>query len=258
MRLSAIIITKNEAANIEACLRSVAFADERIVVDSGSTDDTVALARATGARVLERPDWIGFGAQKNRALAAATGDWVLSIDADERVPPELATEIGEAIATDRCDGFEIRSATTFFGRRVRFSEYYANARSVRLFRNGSGRFTDSLVHENVRLDSDRRGVLRNAFVHHSYVEPETYLRKLQQYTTLSAQMLFDRGKRAGYAACVLHSAAAFLKSYVIRLGFLDGRAGLMVAILLAETTYHKYFKLMLLTEREKAPTDPRK
>jgi glycosyltransferase involved in cell wall biosynthesis len=258
LNLSVIVITKNEAANIEACLRSVAFADEWIVIDSGSTDDTVARARATGAKVIERPDWIGFGAQKNRALDAATGEWILSIDADERVTPALAEEIRSAIADNRCDGFEIRSVTAFYGRRVRFSEYYANAQSVRLFRRGSGRFTDALVHEQFRLDSARCETLRNAFEHHSYVDPDTYLRKVQQYTTLSAQMLFERGKRAGYGAAISHAVAAFLKSYVIKRGFMDGQAGLMVALLLAETTDHKYFKLMLLTEREKAPHDPRR
>lgn len=258
VKLSVIIITKNEAANIDACLRSVAFADECIVVDSGSSDDTVLRARAGGARVIERHDWAGFGVQKNRALEAATGDWVLSIDADERVGPALATEIRQAITGNAYDGFEIRSHTAFYGRPVRFSEYYANAQSIRLFRRGCGRFTDALVHEQVRLDGVRGEPLRHAFEHHSYIDPDTYLRKLAQYTTLSAEMLFQRGKRANYAASVSHAVAAFIKSYVVKLGFLDGQAGLMVALLLAETTYHKYFKLMLMTERKKNPDDPRR
>ncbi|SUV88617.1 transferase [Bordetella pertussis] len=148
MTLSVIIITKNEAANILACLESVAFADEFIVVDSGSTDNTVELARDFGARVEVTPDWPGFGPQKNRALDLATGDWVLSIDADERVTPELASEIQAAMAGATADCYEIARLSDFCGRFIRHSGWWPDY-VLRLFRRGSARFTDAAVHERV-------------------------------------------------------------------------------------------------------------
>jgi glycosyltransferase involved in cell wall biosynthesis len=250
MTLSVIIITKNEAHNIVACLNSTSFADQWIVVDSGSTDGTAELAQQAGAMVVHRPDWQGFGIQKNRALDFATADWVLSIDADERVTPALANEIQKAMASASSDGFDIRTVTAFYGRPVRFSEYYANTQSIRLFKRSCGRFTDALVHENIVLNSTRRSTLKHPLQHYSYEDPDTYLRKVNQYASLSAQMLFDRGKRARFGAAVGHALAAFFKSYVIKFGFLDGQAGVMIALLLAETTYHKYFKLMLLSEAD--------
>ena len=250
MQLSIIIITRNEAANIRDCLRSCAFADERIVVDSGSTDNTVELALAEGAHVVEHADWCGFGVQKNRALALAQGDWVLSLDADERVTPTLQRQIIEAMATGVADGYEIGTQTDFYGHRVRHSEFYANTSSIRLFRRGSGRFRDALVHENVALDSGRVAHLSAPLQHLSFVDPDTYLRKVNQYADLQARMLYEQGRRCTYFAAPLRAAAAFFKSYVIKLGVLDGSAGFMVAVFAAEMTYHKYFKLMLLTQRD--------
>jgi glycosyltransferase involved in cell wall biosynthesis len=250
MPLSVIIITHNESANIGDCLRSCDFADERIVVDSGSTDTTVEQALAEGAHVVVRADWCGFGIQKNRALALAQGDWVLSLDADERVTPALRQQIVEAIATGAADGYEIATQTDFYGHRVRHSEFYANTSSIRLFRRGSGRFRDTLVHENVALDSGRVAHLSAPLQHLSFVDPDTYLRKVNQYADLQARMLYERGRRCTYFAAPLRAAAAFFKSYVIKLGVLDGSGGFMVAVFAAEMTYHKYFKLMLLTQRD--------
>lgn len=244
--LSVIVITRNEERHIDSCLRSCEFADERIVVDSGSTDDTVARAKAAGARVVVRSDWAGFGIQKNRALDEAQGSWVLSIDADERISDALRAEILDAIRRDDMDGYLLRTETDFYGRSVRFSEFYANTSSVRLFRRGLGRFTDAIVHENVILSTPRIDRLRNPLKHLSYVDPDAYLRKLQLYSALQAKILHSRGRRAHYATALGRAAAAFLKSYVVRLGILDGVAGLMVAVFAAEMTYHKYFRLMLL------------
>src|SRR5690606_33239293 len=152
MRLSVIIITRNEAANIEACLQSVGFADECIVLDSGSTDDTVALAAAFGARVETTADWPGFGPQKNRALDLATGDWVLSLDADERVTPELAQEIQAVLREADFEAYDMPRLSSFCGRFMRHSGWWPD-RVVRLFRRGAARFTDAAVHERV----DARG-----------------------------------------------------------------------------------------------------
>ncbi|MBV9969329.1 MAG: glycosyltransferase family 2 protein, partial [Xanthobacteraceae bacterium] len=146
-RLSAIIITKNEAGNIGPCLDSVAFCDECIVVDSGSTDDTLAIARSKGAHVAEH-EWQGFGPQKNHALSLASGEWVLSIDADERVTPELAAAIENALRQNEVDGYEIRRRTRFLGREMLQSRWFPDY-ILRLFRRGRAHFTDVLVHEEL-------------------------------------------------------------------------------------------------------------
>src|SRR5690554_5647688 len=151
MSLSVIIITKNEAHNIGDCLDSVAFADECIVVDSGSTDDTCAIARAKGARVVQTDDWPGFGPQKNRALDLATKTWVLSLDADERVTPELAREIQTSIHDSALDGYRIARLSNFCGRWIRHSGWWPDY-VLRLIRRGKGRFTDSLVHESIKSE----------------------------------------------------------------------------------------------------------
>lgn len=250
--LSVIVITRNEAHNIGACLASADFADEWIVVDSGSTDETVALARAAGAEVVERPDWQGFGVQKNRALELARGEWVLSLDADERVTPALRTEIVAAMADGTADGYELTTVTAFYGLPVKYSEYYPNTTAVRLFKRGTARFTDALVHENIRMAATRTARLKAPLQHLSYEDPAAYLRKINQYAALSAQMLYQRGKRGSLRSAIGHAVVAFLKSYLTRRGFLDGRAGLMVAIFAAESTYHKYFQLMLLDRPPRA------
>jgi glycosyltransferase involved in cell wall biosynthesis len=254
--LSVIIITKDEARHIEACLRSVAFATERIVVDSGSSDNTVELARACGARVIERPDWIGFGAQKNRALAEASGEWVLSIDADERVGKQLETEIRAAMLRDDADGFDIARLTYFYGHPVRHARWSPNTPSIRLFRRHQGRFREVVVHENVELFTQRRGALKTPLEHFSFVDPDGYLRKINLYSTLSAGILHERGRRAGIFLTLLHTWAAFFKAYFVERAVLDGRVGLMIAIMAAEVTYHKYLKLTLLNEAAGPRTRP--
>ncbi len=250
MKLSVIIITKNEAQHIQGCLDSVKFANEWIIVDSGSTDGTQDLARAFGASVIETPDWPGFGPQKNRALDAATGDWVLSIDADERIPDTLREEIMAAIAANVHSAYAIPRLSSYCGYFIHHSGWYPDY-IVRLFRRDAGRFSADLVHESVKLSNEDCGRLKAHMLHYSYADDETYLRKLQQYSTLGAQQAFAKGKRAGLGSAILHGCTSFLRSFIFRRGFLDGKAGLMVALSSAESTYHKYFKLMLLTEDEK-------
>lgn len=249
MKLSVIIITKNEADNIQACLDSVSFADQRIIVDSGSTDGTVAIARAAGATVIET-DWPGFGPQKNRALDAAAGEWVLSLDADERIGDALRGEILAAIAQPAHDAYMLPRLSSFCGHFIRHAGWYPD-HIVRLFRRGSARFSDDLVHERIVFAESGAGRLKNPIIHYSYRDDSAYLRKLEQYSSLGARQAFEAGKRGGLGKAILHGCSAFLRSYVAKRGFLDGRAGLMVAISTAESTYHKYFKLMLLTEAER-------
>ena len=247
MKLSIIIITKNEEANIQACLDSVRFADQWIIVDSGSTDNTLAIARAAGATVIETTDWPGFGPQKNRALEAATGEWILSLDADERISPALAAEIQAVIGAPVESSYAIPRLSSFCGHFIRHSGWYPDY-IVRLFLRNTATFSDSLVHERVIVNQGKTGKLREHIVHYSYLNDDDYLRKLTQYSSLGAEQAYAAGKRAGLASAIVHAFSAFLRSYVFKRGFLDGRAGLMVAISSAESTYHKYFKLMLLTE----------
>ena len=248
MKLSVIIITKNEADNLQACLDSVKFANEWIIVDSGSNDGTVAIARAAGATVIETTDWPGFGPQKNRALDAATGDWVLSLDADERIPDGLREEIIAAMAENTHCAYALPRLSSYCGHFIHHSGWYPDY-IVRLFQRQSGRFSADLVHESVHIRQGTTGKLKTAIVHFSYPDDETYLRKLQQYSSLGARQAYAAGKRGGLGKAILHAFSSFLRSYVFRRGFLDGKAGLMVAISSAESTYHKYFKLMLLTEK---------
>jgi glycosyltransferase involved in cell wall biosynthesis len=218
-------------------------------VDSGSSDATVAIAQEAGATVIQTEDWPGFGPQKNRALQAAGGDWILSLDADERIPAALREEILEAIAANTHAAYTLPRLSSFCGRFVHHSGWYPDY-IVRLFRRDSAAFSSDLVHESVKVLQGSTGKLRTAMIHYSYPDDETYLRKLQQYSTLGAKQAFAAGKRAGLGTAILHACSSFLRSYIFRKGFLDGKAGLMVALSSAESTYHKYFKLMLLTERE--------
>jgi glycosyltransferase involved in cell wall biosynthesis len=249
MKLSVIIITKNETENIRACLDSVSFANEWIIVDSGSTDGTVEIARAAGATVIQTSDWPGFGPQKNRALDAAQGEWVLSIDADERITAESRAEILAAIARDDHVAYALPRLSSFCGYFIRHSGWYPDY-IVRLFRCDKARFSDSLVHESVLVRGGATGRLRSHIVHYSYLDDESVLRKLNQYSTLGAQQAYAAGKRSGLGDAIVHGLSAFLRSYVFKRGFLDGGAGLMVAISAAESSYHKYLKLMLLSQTQ--------
>ncbi|WP_344761502.1 glycosyltransferase family 2 protein [Actimicrobium antarcticum] len=250
VKLSVIVITKNEARNIGACMDSVGFANQWIIVDSGSTDGTVAIARDFGADVLETSDWPGFGPQKNRALAAAEGEWVLSLDADERITPALRDEILRIINAPQHDAYALPRLSSFCGQFIRHSGWYPD-HVVRLWRRGCATFSDNLVHERVLVERGTTGRLTNPIIHYSYRDDGDFLRKLEQYSELGARQAYAAGKRGSLRKAFAHSLSAFLRSFVFKRGFLDGRAGLIVALCAAETTYHKYFKLMLLTEAER-------
>ena len=244
MRLSVIVITMNEEAAIARALRSVAFADEIVVVDSGSTDRTAEIARELGAKVTVTDDWPGFGPQKNRALDLATGDWVLSLDADEWLTAESAEEIRRVISASPADtaAFRMPRRSSFCGRFLRHSGWWPDY-VVRLFRRGRARFSDDSVHERVMADG-AVDTLREPIMHETFVDLEDLVGKMNRYSTLTAQRLQRDGKRAGLAEAVLRAVWAFLRTYVFRAGFLDGREGFMLAVATAEGTYYRYVKLM--------------
>ena len=241
--LSVILITKNEASNICSCLESVAWADELIVVDSGSTDGTVAIARAMGAKVFEH-DWPGFGMQKNRALSYVSMDWVLSVDADERVSMELRAEILSVLKEPKTDGYFIPRLSQFCGTFIHHCGWYPDY-VLRLFRRDKGRFSDSLVHESVQLDG-RSEKLTSDLLHYSYIDDADVDRKVEHYSNAAARQMFLAGKRSGLPRAFLSAVWAFLRTYVIRMGVLDGLAGWHISKMNAHTTWLKYSKLHAL------------
>ncbi|TFZ08168.1 glycosyltransferase family 2 protein [Ramlibacter humi] len=242
--LSVILITRNEARNIEACLESVSFAAEAVVVDSGSSDGTAALAQARGARVVVTQDWPGFGPQKNRALELATGEWVLSIDADERVTPELRESILAAIAQPRFDAYEIDRRSSYCGQSMAHSGWSPD-RVVRLVRRGTASFSPSQVHERL-VPAGPVGRLEGKLLHESMRDFESVIDKMDRYSTAGARMLMERGVRGSMGKSIAHGLWAFLRTYVFRLGFLDGRLGFALAVSNAEGTYYRYMKLWLM------------
>jgi len=241
-KLSVIIITRNEAANILACIESVAWADEIVVVDSGSTDATVEICRKAGAKVFVH-DWPGFGEQKNRALSYATGEWVLSIDADERVTPESRAEIEASIQCDHTIAYEIPRLSSFCGRFMRHSGWHPDY-VLRLFRREKGRFSDALVHESVLIHGSTAR-LQQPLLHYSYRDFDDVLSKLNSYSSAASVMLQRRGKKGSLKQALLHGLWAFFRTYFLRAGFLDGREGFMLAVMNAENSYYRYIKLWL-------------
>lgn len=242
--LSVTVITRNEAHNIEDCLRSVAFADEFVVLDSGSTDDTVGIARAMGANVSINTDWQGFGIQKNRALALANSDWVLSLDADERVSPELQAEIRAVLKVPTFDVYSFPRLSSYCGQYMHHSGWYPD-RVTRLFRRHSAQFSDDLVHEKI-LTSGKVGQLNASLLHESFRNFEMVLEKVNRYSTAGAQSLLNKGKTTSLGKALGHGLWAFVRTYFLRRGFMDGRMGLVLAISNAEGTYYRYLKLWLL------------
>jgi glycosyltransferase involved in cell wall biosynthesis len=244
------VITRNEEANIGPCLDGLAFCDERIVVDAGSTDRTVALARERGARV-ETHDWQGFGVQKNFALSLAQGDWVLSVDADERVSPALAREIERALVEGRADGYEIPRLSSFVGREMRHSGWFPDY-VLRLFRRGKARFSDDLVHERVICDGPVARLTEH-LAHDSVTRLEQAISRVDRYSTAGAEMLVASGRRVSFAQGITHGVWSFFRAYVLRLGFLDGHAGFLLAVANAEGTYYRYMKAWLAQRRKTEP-----
>jgi glycosyltransferase involved in cell wall biosynthesis len=244
--LSACIITFNEAQRIEACLRSLSFCDEIVVVDSHSQDQTRALAAALGARVIER-DWPGYRSQKQFAVDAAQHDWVLCLDADERVSAELRTEITAQRAAGFADhaGYSLSRVTEYFGRFLRHGNAYPD-RLVRLFDRRCGGWQGLEIHENTRV-AGRIGRLRGELTHYPYRSLGDHLARMQRYADLMAQALHQRGKRCGLARVLLNPWWRFVRGYLLRLGFLDGWRGLVFALIESSYVRRKYLALYLLS-----------
>jgi glycosyltransferase involved in cell wall biosynthesis len=250
--LSVIIVAKNEALNIVDCVRSASFADEVLVLDSGSTDGTAALAESAGARVVVT-DWPGYGAQNNRGIDLAQGDWIFSLDADERISAELAQEISSAIAAGGFDGYRVPRISMFVGRFIHHGGWRPDF-TRRLVRRGAGRFTEHFLHANLEVKG-RVGSLSNPIVHYSFRDLPSVLEKMDRYSSAGARDMDDRGRRGSFEGAVFHGLWAFIRTYLLRLGFLDGRWGFMLAVSNAEGTYYRYLKLWL-KQNPPRPNDP--
>lgn len=244
MPVTATVITLNEARHIEACLASLAWADERIVVDSGSTDGTPDLARAAGARVIVR-DWPGYSAQKDFAAAEAAHDWIVSVDADERITPELAAEIQAVVANpgDRV-GFRVPRVTFHLGRWIRTTDWYPDYQ-LRVYDRRHAGWARRLVHESVSARGPV-GQLSHDLQHYAYRDLAHHHETMQRYTTLAAQQMKEEGRTAGLASLLLHPPAAFLRNYVLKRGFMDGAPGLIVSAMNAHYVFLKLAKLWAL------------
>ena len=241
--LSVAIIALDAASQLDACLASVAFADDIVVVDSGSRDATVAIAERHGARVQVR-DWHGFGKQKQQAVALARHDWVLCLDVDERVTPALAASIREAMASQRYRAWRVARRNRFLGAWLAHGEGYPDW-TLRFFHRAHAGWSSDEVHETV-LTTAEVGRLAGDLLHDSAEDIATYIAKQNRYTTLQAQALYRQGVRAGYARLVTSPLARFVKFYLLRGGFLDGGPGFAHVVIGCNNSFHKYLKLIEL------------
>ena len=243
--LSVVIITLNAATQLEACLQSARFADEIIVVDSGSTDGTPALAERYGAKVIQQ-DWLGFGRQKQFAVETASHDWVLCLDADERVSPALQASIENALKTPSTAAlraaYRFPRCNRFLGRYLKHGEGYPDW-SLRLFDRRQGHWSDDAVHEKV-VSQGRVGELSGDLLHDSAESLASYLTKQNRYTTLAAEMALAAGKRASFGHIVLSPLLRFIKFYVVRQGFRDGLPGLIHISIGCFNSFTKYSKML--------------
>jgi len=250
-RISALVITRNEAANIARCLRSVAWADERIVVDSGSTDDTVAIARGLGATVVEHA-WEGYSAQKNFAQAQASGDWILSLDADERATQELRQEILTFIsaAPESVAGARIPIRDWMFGKFVEHGSW-PRQRHPRLYRRGRATW-DGAVHEAISLDGEV-GELGSPILHFSHLTIERFIAKLNVYTEIEARTMKATGQSVGLGRAALGAVRVFLGQYVRLQGYRDGGHGFILAVFMGFYHFVARAKLWMLWQPNENP-----
>jgi glycosyltransferase involved in cell wall biosynthesis len=238
-KLTVTVITRNESANLGAALASVSWADEIVVVDSESTDDTAAIARQHSARVETRP-WPGYSAQKNYAASTASHDWILSLDADERVTPALAAEIRALLAAEPARrGYRVPRISHYLGRWIRGTDWYPDYQ-LRLYDRRAAEWNGRRVHESVRLSAGEPGQLKHDLQHYPYRDISDHLATIDRYTTLAAEQIQAEGRTPSLAAVAFHPPFAFFRNYVLRGGFRNGGAGLIVSVL---NSYYVFLKL---------------
>ena len=231
-QLSVVIISKNEEKFIADAVKSALFADEVLVLDSGSTDGTCTVAQQLGAKVLHQ-DWLGFGAQKNKAVELAKNDWVFVLDSDERITPELQSEILNTLQESTVDGYYVARLNNFFGKNIRHCGLYPDY-SIRLFDRCKGRFNDVTVHESVQIQG-KIDKLKNHMIHLAFDTVEEFSNKQKKYAKLSQ-------KNKSLVKAFISPIWTFLKIYIVRLGFIEGWRGFIIAKVYAQYTFWKYYK----------------
>lgn len=241
IKLSVIIITKDEQELIRDCLESISWADEIIIVDSGSKDNTLNICREYTNNILINDDWQGFGYQKNLALQQATGEWVLSIDADERVTPELKQQIQQVARTDSYIAYKIPRLAYFLGKEMRHGGWWPDY-VLRLFLREKAQFSDDIVHERVLVDG-AVGQFKTPLLHYSYTSLEQVLVKNDKYSTAAAIKAHQQGKQSSLAKALSKASWTFSRAYILRAGFLDGKEGFIAALSKAEETYYRQLKI---------------
>jgi glycosyltransferase involved in cell wall biosynthesis len=245
-KLTVTVITHNEAPSIAAALESVSWADEIVVIDSHSTDETAALARRYTSEV-ELRDWAGYGPQKNYAADRASHDWILSLDADERLTPELGAEIRELMHRGpAAQGYRIPRVSYYLGRWIRSTDWYPDLH-LRLYDRRAARWSERRIHETVELQGSV-GKLRGEMLHYPYRDISEHLTKIDQYTTLAAEQWAAEGRRATALHAFVYPRLAFFRNYILRRGFRDGQTGLVVSLLNSYYVFLKYAKLIELQQ----------
>lgn len=254
MKLTVTVITKNESEHIAAALDSVAWADEIIVVDSGSTDGTAEIARGKATRVITR-EWPGYSAQKNFAADQASHDWVLSLDADERVTPELADEIRSLMKRGpEARGYRIRRISHYLGRWIHSTDW-SHDYQLRLYDRRAGRWNGMRIHESFRLHDGKPGTLSAELEHYTYRDISHHIDKINAYTTLAADEWHEQGRRTSVVQIAIQPALAFLRNYIVRAGFKDGSVGYVISVL---NSYYVFLKLAKLWERQRVSGSTRR
>ena len=248
-KISVAIITKNEGQNIRECLESVKWADEIVVIDNGSTDETLKICGEYRARVFPE-DWKGYSDQKNSAIEKTRNEWVLSLDADERIGPELRQEIEGALqGNPSVDGYFIARKNFFLGRWIRHCGWYPDL-NLRLFRKSRGRFQERAVHEKVDLQG-KSATLKNPLIHETYRSLSDFFQRMDRYSTLAAREMSREGRRCRFVDVLFRPPLTFLQMYVLRAGFLEGYFGFLLSILYSFYNFAKYNKLKELEGNEK-------
>ncbi|WP_166112612.1 glycosyltransferase family 2 protein [Pseudoalteromonas sp. Z9A5] len=240
MKLSVCIICKNEGSTLERCLESVKWADEIIVLDSGSTDETLAIAKKYTDKVFVRADWEGFGEQRQRAEALASNDWIFAIDCDEVVSDELGAEIRDNLA--KCkekDVLVLNRLTHFCGQFIRHSGWYPS-RISRIYNKNTTSYNNNLVHESVVVKGCNLINLKADLLHFQYEDIFAYINKRNNYANIGADQMIRKGKKSSILKAISSATFAFIRHYFLRLGFLDGRAGFVIAVIQSQYSFNKY------------------
>jgi len=241
------IITKNAQAHLAACLQSLTWCDQVVILDSGSTDQTLDIAQSHGAQIHQSTDWPGFGIQKNRAIALLETDWIFALDADEIVDAQLADSIQAAVQHPQSEVYQLNRLSNYCGRWMKHTGWHPDY-LPRLFKKGSARYSEDLVHERL-IFSSSVSQLDGLLLHYSFDDLESVLDKINRYSSAGAQQRLNKGSRSSLSSAIFKGVWTFIRSYIIKRGFLDGREGFILSVSNAEGAYYRQLKLMYLQEK---------